>query len=456
MKMTTTQLTYHYMIRRYALLLSLMWGVILTLPAQTIQLHFPYFAGVPYTWLLFQGDRQDTLVNGVIPANGKVDLVMPDRHRGYVGMTRWILTSQQGGGLDLIVNESDYRVVCLEPAPSRENIQFVGNSETPYLNEQYYLQQDLLMKAEAIRVALESYSEGDPFFTSLQQEMARLKEAFLNHQIAVAQHPSYAARFRQIVDLTRGVADQLYDDDMERARALDRFVTREMDWGALYTSNHWGGVISNWVEMHVYAIDDDAVLLAGTRAILSRITDPKIYTDFAIQLVRHFTRYDKDHLLSELSSEVNNSGKLLHNRGALMVFAGLHKGDKAVVPVGLTNTRNIYRNGAVVFFYETECGNCIRAKNHLTESYPTLSKHSIRVISISADKEAATHQSTVASLPWPDKIGDYIGRDGENFNTWGVLGTPTVFLIGRDGTILGRYVHLSLEDILKELGINDR
>ncbi len=431
-------------------------GIVFNLNGQTIELKFPYFAGTTYAWYLIQGDKQDTIVKDIIPRDGFVKLTVPERHKGYVGISRWILTSKEGGGMDLILNGKDYQVICLEPAPSRENIQFIGTRENPFLNEQYYIQKQILMKAEAIQMALNSYSESDTLFPVFIKEKENLNKTFAENQAAVAQSPLYAARFRQIVDFTQGVADKFYDSDNERALALDRFVTEQMDWGALYTSGHWNGVISNWIDMHIYAIQDDEILLKGTRKILGRLDDKMRYTDFAIQLVRGFTKYSKDDLILELTPEISQSGKLLHMNGALMVFAGLHKGDKAAMPSGLTNTKNFYKNGAVIFFYESDCGNCTQVKKHLIMDYPVLSKYGIRVISISADTDSTKNSSTLQELPWPDKISDYLnGANGENYLTWGVLGTPTLFLVDKTGTVIGRYVSLTLEDILKELGIKN-
>ncbi len=426
------------------------------LQSQTIELRFPYFEGTPYVWIFFQGDRQDTVVRGTIPAGGEVKLVVPERHSGYSGMTRWMLVHQAGGGLDMIVNGEDFQVECLERIPSRENIHFRGTEENPFMSDLYFKKQTLLRKAEAMQMALKSYAPADSLYPTFQQEHKRLKEAFATIQRGATESPLYAARFQQIVDFTMGIADRIYPTDHERAMALNRFATRELDWEALYTSGHWGGVIHNWIEMNIYAIQNDAILLEGTRNILNRINNKQIYTDFAIQLVRYFTRYDKDHLLSAISSEVRQSDMLLHMNGALMVFAGLHKGDDAIVPKGITATaEELYRNGAVVFFYDTDCGNCEQVKNQLIKDYQQLKERGVRVISIASDQDEATNQRTVAQLPWQYTLNDYLGgNDGENFTAWGVLGTPTLFVVNKHGVISGRFVTLTTQEILQHVNSN--
>jgi peroxiredoxin len=435
------------------LLISLILLLASGVQSQTIELRFPHFAGTPYAWIFFQGDRQDTVARGTIPAGGEVTLVVPERHKGYAGMSRWMLVHQGGGGLDLIINGEDFQVECLERIPSRDNIHFRGTRENPFMSELYFEKQKLLQQAEAMQLALKSYDPGEPLHATFQKEYDRLEKRFATIQQGASESSLYAAKFQQIVDFTMGIADRIYATDHERAMALNRFVTREMDWDALYTSGHWGGAIHTWIEMNVYAIQNDAILLEGTRNILSNIQNDQVYTDLAIQIVRYFTRHDKDPLLSALSSEVRQSGKLLHMNGALMVFAGLHQGDTAVVPEGITSTaKELYRNGAVVFFYDTDCGNCEQVKDQLIKDYQKLKEKGIRVISISSDQDPAKNNRTLSQLPWPDKLSDYLGgSDGENYKSWGVLGTPTLFVVNREGIITGRHVTLTEAEILKAI-----
>lgn len=436
-------------------LLFLLVSILITsgVRSQTITLRLPYFEGTPYVWIFFQGNRQDTVVRSTIPAGGEVNLVVPDHYEGYAGMTRWMLTHKEGGGMDIIVNKEDFIVECFERFPSRDNIHFRGTRENPFMDDLYFEKQNILRKADAMQMALESYAPADPLYTVFQTEFESLKKRFTTIQRNTSESQLYVARFREIVDFTMGIADQLYLTDQDRAIALDSFFTRRLDWNALYTSGHWEDAIQIWVEMNVYTIKSDLVLLEGTRNIFNRITNNQVYTDFAIQLVRYFTRHDKDHLLSALSSEVRQSGRLLHMNGALMVFAGLHKGDQAIVPTGITaSAQELYRNGAVVFFYDSDCSNCAQVKTQLISDYQTLKEKGIRVISISSDQDSAKNNQTLSQLPWPDKLGDYTGsNNGENFTAWGVLGTPTLFVINRKGVITGRHVTLSIKDILSAI-----
>jgi hypothetical protein len=85
------------------------WGIIFLLScswvqAQEIQLYFPHFAGHQYDWKIFQGEKELSVISGEIPKDGRVPLVMPEAHKDYRGMTRWML--KNGGGLDMIYTDN--------------------------------------------------------------------------------------------------------------------------------------------------------------------------------------------------------------------------------------------------------------------------------------------------------------------------------------------------------------
>ena len=101
-----------------------------SIKAQTIHLDFPYFAGQTYSFKIFQGDKQITLKEDTIHKGGKVVLVLPKEYKGYKGMAQWYLTnSKTGGGLDLIINNEDFSVTCLDSIPNSESIVYKNTQE---------------------------------------------------------------------------------------------------------------------------------------------------------------------------------------------------------------------------------------------------------------------------------------------------------------------------------------
>jgi hypothetical protein len=98
--------------------------------AQTINLEFPYFAGQTYEFTIFQGEKRIKLREDTIPKGGKVQLTIPENYKGYKGMAQWYFTnSATGGGLDLIINNENFSVSCLDSIPTAENIVYKNTIE---------------------------------------------------------------------------------------------------------------------------------------------------------------------------------------------------------------------------------------------------------------------------------------------------------------------------------------
>ncbi|MDR1937632.1 MAG: thioredoxin family protein, partial [Tannerellaceae bacterium] len=93
-------------------------------------------------------------------------------------------------------------------------------------------------------------------------------------------------------------------------------------------------------------------------------------------------------------------------------------------------------------------GTCRYELEALKQKYPLLTDNHIRVVSISADADRDVYESASAGFPWPDRLWDGKGFDGENFLNYGIVGTPTFILVDREGLVRGRYARLS--ELLKD------
>jgi thioredoxin-related protein len=79
----------------------------------------------------------------------------------------------------------------------------------------------------------------------------------------------------------------------------------------------------------------------------------------------------------------------------------------------------------------------------LVGSYPILEDKGVRLISISADTDYQVFENTALGHPWADKYCDERGMSGPNFKRYGVVGTPTMFLLDKQGQILLRTADLT-------------
>lgn len=65
-----------------------------------------------------------------------------------------------------------------------------------------------------------------------------------------------------------------------------------------------------------------------------------------------------------------------------------------------------------------------------------------------SDVDPAEYQKNADRFPWKKKFSDFRGQTGYNFISFGVIGTPTIFVIDENGIITGRYARLADAHIL--------
>lgn len=415
-------------------------GLSFSLTAQTITLSFPKFSGKEWDLILLQGLNKDTVLRGVIPDDGKVVLNIPAKRKNYAGMARWML--RNGGGLDFVLNGESFSVECLSEEPNESNIIYTGTVENVFLNQNYRQQEEIMFKYEAVSMALKAYPEGTNLFSLLSKEKKKLTQDYDDMYRELAKSPLYAARFREIVNFTRGTGKSLELDEKGRAIEADNFIRNQMSWPALYTSNHWSGVIFSWAQMHSLVIESDSTLVASTRQILGKLDDNLIYTDFCEQLARYFVKFGKDSLLFELGPEVRGSGKLLRYDGLLAQFQGLQTGERVpdlVLPDGsemslISNKRST----RLLMFYQSDCGHCEDELEKIKANYSTLQNAGIQVITVSGDTDKKVFQDKADSFPWAVKLFDGKGFGGPNFRNFGIAGTPTLLAVDEKGKLLRR------------------
>lgn len=443
----------HYMIKikHIFLILILLCTALASASAQLISLRFPAFAGKEWELYFLRGQDQDTVLSGIIPPDGRVLLDIPIAYRGYAGMARWML--RDGGGLDMVVNGENFSVECLSDQPNEENIIFTGTVENTFLNANYFEQERLRAKYDAVRLVESAFEPGHPLRAAARAEKDTLEKTWTEFRAQLAASPLYAARFREIVDLTRGIGNRLDMSEREMAFNLDSFLTRTMSWDALYSSNHWSGVIYIWTEMHARVIQNDSALLDGARRILARLPESGMYTSFCDQMARYFVKNGKDSLLAVLAPEIKSGGLLQRADGMLAQFGALQAGEFAPdlafnIHIGNPADHNhktlvlraaeLSPKYSLLVFYQSGCGPCENTMQQLIGNYPALQQKGVRVLSISADTDIQIFENTANGHPWPDKYCDEMGLSGPNFTRYGVVGTPTLFVLDARGRVLLR------------------
>jgi thiol-disulfide isomerase/thioredoxin len=426
--------------------------------AQTISLEFPYSAGKTYEFKIVQGNKHIVLRNDTIPQDGKVQLQIPEQHKGYKGMAMWNITNTAvGGGLNMVINNEDFSVSCLDSIPTFQSIIYKNTRENTFINTNYQEQQTLFAKHDAMLSATKAYSQDDKLYAVFAKEYERAVGEYERFAQKLKNTPLYAARFREIVNLNKGIGSIITQDENLKAQDINDIIVNDMDFGVLFTSNFWGGAISNWMQLQTVVIKDDAQLIADAKTILKRMPSDLIYTEFVVSLTKSLTKVGNDNVIAELTQEVKDSDRLLNYEGVLNIYQRDLSGKVSdLVIVEHIDDENGHQHKTktidlaklespqtLVVFYQSGCGPCEETMQGLQGNYQDLTAQGLEIITISADVDEQVFKNNSAQYPWQRKYCDLKGMDGINFKNYAVIGTPTMYLIDNKGVIIQKMSGMS-------------
>ncbi|OPC52964.1 alkyl hydroperoxide reductase [Elizabethkingia anophelis] len=284
-------------------------------------MNFPRFSGKSYDFIIFQGDQQKTVCQGVIPDSGRFTLTVPAIYGPYRGIGRWLITgTKEGGGLDMYIPGHDFSVSCVDSLPSDKNIIYSNNSGNTELNNLYKVQQGILSRYEAMALALRSYEASSPNYSVFKSEKENQHNDYINFQHNLRQNPDYISGFLNIVNMTRGISGTLSEKEEDRARDISNYITNDLDFKTLYTSGHWSEIIESWVRVHTHVIKDPIVFVKDFRTLTNRIPSPEYYSDFCSRLSYYLSDFGKDDYISLISPLVIGSGKISDYKGSLSSY----------------------------------------------------------------------------------------------------------------------------------------
>ncbi len=277
-----------------------------TATAQTISLEFPYFAGNTYEFKIVQGNKHIVLQKDTIPKGGNVQLKIPLKYKGYKGMAMWYITnSATGGGLEMVINNEDFSVSCLDSIPSTKNIIYTNSPENIFLKSSSQEQQALFAKHDAMLAATKAYTDKNSrLYRVFNKEYTRVLKAYNKYAKKLQDTNLYAARFREITNLTMGIGSIITQDENIKAKNINMIIVHQLDFEALFTSNHWGGVLNTWVQLHVNVLKNDAQLISDTTTILKRITSGIVYSQFLISLTKALKKAGKETVITAVTEEL--------------------------------------------------------------------------------------------------------------------------------------------------------
>ena len=347
-----------------------------------------------------------------------------------------------------------FAVRCTAAQPTKENIIYTGYDPVNELNRLHTAQQQIIDKFEIMSRATQLYKDhilGETFNAEKENQAT----AFAAFQNALKDNDNFNARILPIINLTKGIPHQLTDNYDEKAKLMNEFISKKLNFQELYASGHWTGIIQSWVDLQLKVMNDSTKFVADFKAISERIPKATHYTDFAGKVTYYLTKYSKDGYVEAIANTVLSSGKITAYLGSLAVYKkallGMpapdiiltdHRG-KLEDPNHQTKTiasNTLVKEGfshSLLLFYESGCGPCKQTIEDLNTNYLNLVANGISIYAFAADTDIDDFNSTKETLAWKDTtFCNFKGMQGVNFKNYGVLGTPTMYVIDKEGIIV--------------------
>jgi thioredoxin-related protein len=432
--------------------------------AQTLRLDLPYYQSKEVVLVQRQGVRNDTI--GVVKLDTK-------------GKANLSIIKAQGVGLGalLIGNEIQYPFV-LSPCenalissknegltPQNTNIEnSVENASLVRWGTKTAVLSSKLMRVEQLLPFYEN--ENSTISKALVQEKNDLIKALILLDDTLKKSSFYAAKYLYTKSLLENTFKRNNESDT-LAKATRKALLETIDIETLHRSDMWFEVLNYSLE--IYQKEKPFYGKFGTDmvTIMKKTISNQVLSDLAeasISICSQFS-WDKDQeVIVDYLASSNRITNLKGNLKKLFQMQAISVGKKAPDLIlkehigevkdhnhqtTLLKSNELSEGRSLLIFYQSGCGHCETTMNGLRNNYSELTKKGLRVVGISADTDEQVFRNTANSYPWKDSYSDMEGLKGINFKNYAVLGTPTMFLLDKNGNIEAKLA--TVEDVLQTI-----
>ncbi|NDW08768.1 peroxiredoxin [Dysgonomonas sp. 520] len=433
-----------YMTKQQLYLLAILFSCAVGLNAQTVSLDFAKHADKDVSLCLKFGTTNDTIYQGRLDDQGKAKVTLPKEYASYRGMAS-LKTGQST--LDFIVAEGENLTIrCHEEFIHGGNAVFINSPENEFLQRSFMDQAVRQQKIGLLSQMERVYKTEDALFPVLEKEKKSLEAEQQSFEKELKSNKLYASRFLELHNfLSREVSMLVYGDSLRMARTR-KYLTDSLDLNSLFTSGLWFNVLNGSLALYDNKTSYHKDFITDMSLLLKRSDSDRIYHTLSENLFAICETMGWNDLEEQLAYFLINDGRIKEPTGKLLQLMTLFKLKKGNQAPKLSF--GDFADGKVLLvFYESGCGPCENEMQQLGNNYPILKEKGYEVISISADTDEQIFRNTAQTYPWQGKFCDFKGFKGDDFRSYGVIGTPTFYIID-NGIIQGRYARLADTGVL--------
>jgi peroxiredoxin len=328
-----------------------------------------------------------------------------------------------------------------------QNTHFHDSPENGFMESKYGEQMERMRKIMFLNQGMQLYKPEEKPYSFFREEKEKLEELQAAFETMLQQEAGnlYSARLMRLQNLINNYIARLEvtSDTAEHAQ-IRAHILQELDTETLYRSGMWFPVINGMLELYYKQSPFYSQFGEDMVTLLKRTKSQEVFLTLANDAATICNQYSWNTDEAALSKYLNQSGRVVNPQGKLAQMLTIYKlqpGMKAPALAGASLSNK--ELGTLIMFYETGCNSCDNEINQLIGNYPVLKEKGIKVITISSDNDKSIYENNSNRFPWKDKLCDFKGFTGENFKNYGVMGTPTIYLIDKNGRIQGKYASLA-------------
>ncbi len=216
----------------------------------------------------------------------------------------------------------------------------------------------------------------------------------------------------------------------------------EADMEELYGTPGYHDTVNSWLPLYNPGSGRFQGMFAEDMlGVLDKVSNPEIFTGFSNDLLTICAQLGWDADGAIVAKYLSENAARLKNPAGIIQRAissnRLQPGMPVPPLVGVGFDRTDSRE--LIIFYESGCDHCNRIMEELTRDYEKYKAKNIRVITVAADSDVNVYKYYADKFPWPDKLCDFRGYGGENFKNYGIMGTPSIYVVDENGVLKGMY-----------------
>jgi len=412
---------------------------------QTIKFEFPAHRGNTLYLIANKGIQKDTIFSGDFNEKGDLLFTPPKDKPLSSGVLSFFIKPDIK--TDFIYSSKENITLSNEDELfNMKNFKIINSPENDFLMTNYPEMMRLMEKILFCDQGYRYYNETDNFFAALKVEKYNLdvQRASLESILKEQSNNYYSAGLILIHFLMNNYVNRFrYALSLTELELMKDYALSQFDTETLYYSGLWGPYINGLLELYYQESPFFGQFGNDIATLLQGIKSQEIFyalTNDASTICAQFG-WNADEI--SLSKYLIQSDRIINPQGKLKQMLMQYRFEPGMPAPKILISKNQYldfkKNKTLVVFYESECSMCEKEMELLSDNYRKLKENGIEVVSIAADHIKSVFESSSKKFPWSMKLCDLNGFSGDNFNNYAIMGTPTFYLIDKEGIILGKY-----------------